>query len=205
MDLATPEAFARNPGLVHDFYNFRRRMLQDPNIRPNAAHEALAQLEARWHGRGSFTLVTQNVDNLHERAGSSRVIHLHGELVKARCRDSGKVYEWTGDLSAETAHPEPGKPAGRLRPHIVWFGEIPMHLEIVQEAVSQCDLFVTVGSSGVVWPAAGLVQMAPSHSRRVLINLEPSANEHFFDETVDGPAAVTVPVFCQSLWFGPPN
>ena len=199
MKLATPEAFAKTPDLVHEFYNYRRRMLLDPKIQPNAAHQTLAELESRWKGRGSFTLVTQNVDNLHERAGSRNVVHIHGELTRARCMDSGKVFEWTEDLSTSTVHPEPDGRAGRLRPHIVWFGEIPMRLEPVQNAISECDLFVTIGSSGVVWPAAGLVQWAPAHCRRVLMNLEPSANAQFFDETIAGAAAETVPEFFRQL------
>ncbi len=197
--LATPEAFHRDPGLVHDFYNFRRRMLNSGAIAPNPAHTALAELEKASDTRSSFTLLTQNVDNLHERAGSQNVVHIHGELNKARCMDSGTVIDWTVDLSTETVSPfNAGRP-GRLRPHIVWFGEVPLHLNLAERAISGCDLFLAIGTSGVVWPAAGMVQWAPAHCRTVLVNLEPPANQQLFSEFLPGTAVEIVPDFCQRL------
>ena len=155
-DVATPEGFSADPALVQDFYNQRRRQLA--SVHPNAAHRALADLAARW--RGDFLLVTQNVDDLHDRAHLQtppvpgfELIHMHGELLKARCTASGAVYDWTGDL--ETAHASPHHPHGVLRPHIVWFGEIPLEMERIEAALEACDLFLSIGTSGAVWPAAG--------------------------------------------------
>lgn len=200
-DVATPEAFARDPALVQDFYNRRRRQLAE--VRPNAAHHALAELAARW--AGGFLLVTQNVDDLHDRAHARTppgpgfsLIHMHGELKKARCTASGTVCGWDGDLRA--VHPSPHHAQGVLRPHIVWFGEIPLEMERIGQALARCDLFVSTGTSGAVWPAAGFVQAAArAGARTVEINLEPSLGADLFDEGFYGPATEAVPRFVATL------
>ena len=199
--VATPEGFAANPALVQDFYNRRRRQLAE--VQPNAAHRALADLAARW--QGDFLLVTQNVDDLHDRAHAEtppkskmgsrfELIHMHGELLKARCTASSVVCDWSGDL--EAAHASPHHPQGRLRPHIVWFGEIPLEMERIERALSGCDLFVSIGTSGAVYPAANFVQSARmAGARTVEINLEPTQGARLFDEGVYGPATEAVPAF----------
>ena len=200
-EVATPEGFAANPALVQDFYNQRRQHLA--KVQPNAAHRALADLAARW--RGGFLLVTQNVDDLHDRAHAEtppaagfELIHMHGELLKARCTASGVVCDWTADLEAE--HASPHHPQGTLRPHIVWFGEMPLQMERIEAALEACDLFVSIGTSGAVYPAAGFVQSARmAGARTVEINLEPTQGARLFDEGVYGPATEAVPAFFGAL------
>ncbi|SPU42644.1 NAD-dependent deacylase [Brevundimonas diminuta] len=199
--VATPEGFAADPALVQDFYNQRRRQLA--GVQPNAAHRALADLAARW--TSDFLLVTQNVDDLHDRAHMDtppapgfELIHMHGELKKARCTASGVVCDWHEDL--EASHASPHHPRGRLRPHIVWFGEIPLEMERIEAALARCDLFVSIGTSGAVYPAAGFVQLARmAGARTVEINLEPTQGAGLFDEGVYGPASETVPAFFDAL------
>jgi len=199
--VATPEAFERDPALVQDFYNRRRRQLAE--VRPNAAHLALADLASRWDG--DFLLVTQNVDDLHDRAHAQtppaagfELIHMHGELLKARCTRTGRLSDWPGDL--EPQQPSPHHPLGRLRPHIVWFGEMPFMLERIDAAIAACDLFVSIGTSGAVWPAAGFVQQARlAGARTVEINLEPTPGRRLFDEGVYGRATQMVPAFVDNL------
>ncbi|RZJ18068.1 MAG: NAD-dependent deacylase [Brevundimonas sp.] len=199
--VATPEGFAANPALVQDFYNRRRRQLAQ--VVPNAAHRALADLAARW--TGGLLLVTQNVDDLHDRAHAEalpgpgfELIHMHGELLKARCTVSNTVCDWPGDLEAQ--HPSPHHPQGRLRPHIVWFGEMPLAMERIETALEACDLFVSIGTSGAVYPAAGFVQQARwTGARTVEINLEPTQGRSQFDEGVYGPATEAVPRFLATL------
>ena len=200
-DVATPEAFARDPALVQDFYNQRRRLL--PTVHPNAAHRAIAELAARWEGE--FLLVTQNVDDLHDRAQVEtppapgfELIHMHGELLKAHCTATGQVCDWPGDMAV--SEPSPHHPRGRLRPHIVWFGEMPLCMERIEAALARCDLFVSIGTSGAVYPAAGFVQLARrAGTRTVELNLEPSQIADLFDEVRHGPATEVVPAFCRSL------
>ncbi len=200
-DVATPEAFARDPVLVQRFYNLRRAAL--PRVQPNAAHHALAELAARWEG--DFLLVTQNVDDLHDRAETAappapgfELIHMHGELLKARCTRSGVVSDWTGDMAPH--EPSPDHPEGRMRPHIVWFGEMPLHMDRIEAALARCDLFVSIGTSGTVYPAAGFVQLARmAGARTVEINLEPGMGASAFDERIYGPATETVPAFLAGL------
>ena len=196
-DVATPEAFARNPALVQRFYNERRRQLQDPAIRPNPAHLALADLEAAWPG--GFLLVTQNVDDLHERAGSRRLLHMHGELLKARCTRSGQVHELRGDITDTLACSCCGR-AGTLRPHIVWFGEMPLYMDEIVDALARCTLFLSVGTSGNVYPAAGFVREArAAGARTVELNLEPSQVASAFHEHRHGAAGTLLPKFVQEL------
>ncbi|MBX7248455.1 MAG: NAD-dependent deacylase [Caulobacteraceae bacterium] len=199
-EVATPEGFARDPAKVHAFYNMRRRVHRD--ARPNAAHAALSRLErdlpAR-HPGGALTLVTQNVDELHELAGHRDVIHMHGEALKVRCAACGHVARFTGELSDAVACGGCAQ-AGGLRPDVVWFGETPMHLARIQEALEQSDLFVAIGTSGTVYPAAGYVAQARRRSIPTLeINLEPSNNARVFDRGIYGPATETVPAWVETL------
>ncbi|HMO14011.1 MAG TPA: NAD-dependent deacylase [Pirellulaceae bacterium] len=197
-ELATPQAFARNPKLVLDFYNERRRKLQSPEIQPNAAHFALAQFQSRPRN-GTLTLVTQNVDDLLERAGCRNVIHMHGELLKARSLDTDEVFDWRDDIDVDTPHPGGGPKSGRLRPHIVWFGEQPLHLVEIFSALTNCDLFIAIGTSGVVWPAAGFVQEVPKRCRCVELNMEETPVSSYFHEQRLGPASQIVPEFLSTL------
>lgn len=195
-DVATPEAYARDPALVQRFYNARRRQLLETSLKPNAAHDALARLEREWPGR--FLLVTQNVDNLHERAGSSNVIHMHGELLKSRCTACGAIHEQRTDLDTTSPSPCCGHPGG-LRPHIVWFGEMPMQMDDIAQALQQCDLFVSIGTSGQVYPAAGFVSEARQAGAHTLqINLD--AHSHsLFHESRHGLAGELVPAWVDAL------
>ena len=200
-DVATPEAFARDPAKVQEFYNQRRRQMAE--VHPNVAHQALAAFAARFDGR--LTLVTQNVDDLHDRAHAQtppvsgfELIHMHGELLKAECTATGHVLDWTDDLDA--CHDSPFSPDGWLRPHIVWFGEFPLHMDRIERALSTCDLFVSIGTSGEVYPAAGFVRQARmAGARTVEINLEPSLGASLFDEGIYGPATGAVPAFLETL------
>jgi NAD-dependent deacetylase len=195
-EVATPEAFARDPSRVNAFYNSRRRKLLGADIAPNAAHLALAQLQ---RSRPNVILITQNVDNLHERAGSPQALHMHGELLKARCLACEAEFSWQEDLSPESRCPDCGD-SGRLRTAVVWFNERPRHLAEIAEALSACHLFVAIGTSGSVNPAAGFVEMVKGHS--VEINLAPSVIADRFDEGIYGPASETVPPFVERLMSG---
>ncbi len=196
-DVATPEAFSRNPVLVHQFYNQRRRKLLDPSIQPNAAHVALAKLEAAH--QGDFLLVTQNIDDLHQRAGSRKVLAMHGQLLKARCRDTGKLFDWREDLSLETPHPLATTRLGRLRPHVVWFGEIPIGLELIQEAAQSADIFLAIGTSAVVYPAAGIVEATPASCLKIEINLAATPTSSVFDRSIRGSASIEVPKIVEEI------
>ncbi|WP_410015735.1 Sir2 family NAD+-dependent deacetylase [Sodalis sp. C49] len=192
-DVATPEGFQRNPQLVQAFYNARRRQLQQPEIKPNAAHVALAELEQMLGD--NFLLVTQNIDNLHERAGSRRVIHMHGELLKVRCVSSGQIIEWTDDIT-ETDRCHCCQFPAVLRPHVVWFGEMPLGMDAIYDALGKADYFLAIGTSGHVYPAAGFVHEARiSGARTVELNLEPSQVESQFEERIYGPASECVPAY----------
>ncbi|MFN3938459.1 MAG: NAD-dependent deacylase [Gemmobacter sp.] len=187
-EVATPEGFARNPALVHEFYNARRAHARA--ARPNEAHLALARLEAALGDR--LTLVTQNVDDLHERAGSRAVIHMHGRLDRARCAACG--HGWDAPAIMRADDPCPACGSARTRPDIVWFGEMPEHMDRIEAALAACDLFVAIGTSGTVWPAAGFVAEAARAGARTLeLNLEPSEVSRDFDETRLGPASRLVP------------
>lgn len=197
-ELATPEGFAHNPGKVQDFYNERRRRMKQ--ALPNAAHHALARLEAGF--RGSFLLVTQNVDDLHEAAGSRKLVHMHGELASALCEACGRRHRWLSDISVDSVCPSCGT-TGRMRPDIVWFGETPYHMDRIEAALQHADLFVAIGTSGNVYPAAQFVrQAAEAGARTVEINLEPSLSVDDFDETLHGPATQLVPGFVEGLLAG---
>ncbi|MEO1046055.1 MAG: NAD-dependent deacylase [Pseudomonadota bacterium] len=201
-DVATPEAFARNPVMVQRFYDERRAKLV--TVEPNAAHQALARLDREWSGE--LLLVTQNVDDLHERggvdpAGGGRLLHMHGLLKSAWCLACDARSAWAGPLIDQPACPACGAPA--LRPDIVWFGEMPYHMETIEGALARADLFVSIGTSGAVYPAAGFVQMARAYGARTLeLNLEESEGSHLFDESRRGPAGVLVPLWVEEMLGG---
>lgn len=211
-DVATPEAFSRNPALVQRFYNERRRQLKE--ARPNAAHLALAELGGQWSGR--LFIVTQNVDDLHDRADEMvrnksgqktgagdnhyKLLHMHGELKKARCTASDEVFHWEDDITESTACPC-CKTQGRLRPHIVWFGEMPLYMDLIHHVLRDCDLFISIGTSGNVYPAAGFVHAARANGKAhtVELNMEPSNGHSLFHEKIYGPATQTVPAYVKAL------
>jgi NAD-dependent deacetylase len=225
-DVATPEAFQRDPALVHQFYDARRARLSE--VEPNAAHRALARLDAEWPGE--LLIVTQNVDDLHERAGANRLLHMHGELAKGWCLACGERFPWQGPMSPSTVRPEPveglhfsrdaseGQPfdklrtngsvnacpscqaVGQIRPDIVWFGEMPYEMERIEDALRGADLFVSIGTSGAVYPAAGFVQTARYCGAHCIeMNLEPSQGSIFFDESRMGRAAELVPAWVEEM------
>ena len=193
-DVATPEGFARDPALVLGFYDMRREALA--TVQPNPAHEALARLEAEYSG--DLLLVTQNVDDLHERGGSQRVLHMHGELKSALCSSCGVRSPWDAPMSDKP--PCPVCQAPSLRPDVVWFGEMPYQMERIYAALAECDLFVSIGTSGAVYPAAGFVQEARGYGAATLeLNLEPSEGSHHFTESRHGPAGHLVPEWVEDL------
>ena len=197
-DVASPEGFAANPDLVQHFYNLRRAALG--TVRPNAAHEAIARLQQAWGDK--VTLITQNVDDLHERGGSRRVLHMHGELLRARCTDCDKVHQWQDDLD-QTLRCPACRALGTLRPDIVWFGEMPYFIDEIQEALAHADGFVSIGTSGNVYPAAGFVQTAARCGATTMeINLEPSLNSSMFDHQHIGSATVEVPRWVEQMLDG---
>ncbi len=196
-DVASPEGFERDPDTVHRFYNLRRHQLLHENISPNAAHKALADFEKRFNG--TFTLVTQNIDNLHEQAGSQQPLHMHGELLNIRCSSSGKIYDCLEDTATQSVCQCCGIP-GQLRPHVVWFGEMPLYMEEIYRALDQCDLFIAIGTSGNVYPAAGFFEIArAAGAHTVELNLEPSANGSRFEEQRYGMASEVVPRYLNTI------
>jgi NAD-dependent deacetylase len=193
-DVATPEAYDAQPAAVHRFYDARRAALAV--VEPNPAHHALARLEERLGD--DLVVVTQNIDDLHERAGLTRVWHMHGELLSALCRGCRRRTPWTRDLGDHPPCPHCG--VSELRPDVVWFGEIPYGMDQIQVALASADLFVSIGTSGAVYPAAGFVQYAAVHGARTLeLNLQPSEGTHHFDEARHGRAGELVPAWVDSL------
>ena len=193
-DVATPEAYHRQPDVVQRFYDERRASMA--HVHPNPAHQALARLEA--HLGSDLLLVTQNVDDLHERGGSVDVVHMHGELLKALCEACGQRSPWSGPLLG--GPPCPVCSEVRLRPDVVWFGEVPYELDRVFWHLERCDLFVSIGTSGAVYPAAGFVRTAASRGARTLeLNLVPSEGTHLCDEARPGPASALVPAWVDEL------
>ena len=194
-DVCTPEAFARDPEVVHAFYDARRAKLA--TVEPNAAHEALARLDSEW--RGELLLVTQNVDDLHERAGSKRLLHMHGELTSGWCLSCDQRFAWAGPMGTTAECPNCAT-IGLMRPDIVWFGEMPYEMERIDEALRRCHLFVSIGTSGAVYPAAGFVQTARYCGARTLeMNLEPSLGSYIFNESRTGPAGELVPLWVDEV------
>ncbi len=199
-DVATPEGFARDPELVQKFYNERRAKLLS-GIAPNAGHEALARLQKEYSGK--ITLVTQNIDDLHERAGSENVLHMHGELLKARCLDCGEVSEIREQITAQS----PCRlcdTKGRLRPDIVWFGEMPYFLSEIESSLENASLFIAVGTSGKVYPAAGFVEIAKyAGATTIEVNLEKTDGSHVFHRCEFGPAGKTLPRLVSQILTDP--
>ncbi len=194
-EVATPEGYARNPDLVLDFYNMRRKNCRA--AAPNAAHAAIARLQHDYPG--PVTLVTQNIDDLHERAGSPEVIHMHGQILQALCAACGHRWAWAGDMGRADACAACRAP-GTVRPDVVWFGEMPYRMEEIWARIADCALFVAIGTSGAVYPAAGFVADAKHRGARTLeINIEPSENAAFFDRTLLGPASRTVPEWVDAV------
>lgn len=197
-EVATPEGFAANPHRVHEFYNDRRRGLT--RVAPNPAHFALARLEKDFSG--DVLLVTQNIDDLHERGGSKKPVHMHGELARALCANCGNRHDWPGDLSVDTRCPSCAS-AGYLRPDVVWFGEMPYHMEKIYAALNAADLFVSIGTSGSVYPAAQFVQEARrAGAHTVELNLEPSDGIDDFAEAIHGRASEIVPDYVARTLAG---
>lgn len=193
-DVATPEAYDLQPSVVQRFYDERRAALAA--VDPNPAHVALARLEQALGD--DLLVVTQNIDDLHERGGSTRVLHMHGELRSALCRSCGGRSRWEDELSGYPPCPRCG--VTELRPDVVWFGEIPYEMDRIQDTLHRTDLFVSVGTSGAVYPAAGFVQYAARRGARTLeLNLLPSEGTHLFDESRHGPASVLVPAWVDEI------
>jgi NAD-dependent deacetylase len=199
-DVATPEAYARDPKLVNEFYNARRRQIQEAI--PNQAHIALARLAKEWR-RGEVLIVTQNVDDLHDRAAkeagvSGHLIHLHGEILKARCTKTNFITEWHDDILPDTV--SPFDKTATLRPHIVWFGEMPLGMDEIYKALLKSSIFLSIGTSGNVHPASSFVEIAKrTGAHTVEFNIEPSVGNNLFDETRIGKASETVPAYVDEL------
>jgi NAD-dependent deacetylase len=193
-DVATPEAFVRDRQLVQRFYNERRRQLR--TVEPNAAHLALARLEREWPGE--VLVITQNVDDLHDRAGNRNLIHMHGELLKARCLMCGEVITWAGDIEQGSVCPVCAR-KGSLRPHIVWFGEMPLELDRIGEALDRCSVFAAIGTSGNVYPAAGFVSMVAPGTHTVELNLDASLVSSVFQDRRQGRATDLVPEWVDRM------
>lgn len=201
-DVATPEAFLKNPNMVQKFYNDRRAQLLSPKIMPNPAHLALAALEKKYPDQ--VYIVTQNIDHLHEMAGSKNVIHMHGSLFEVRCTQTEKVYmNWQAPVDAKTLCPCCEK-TGTLRPNIVWFGEMPFELERIFELLDECTHFMSIGTSGQVYPAAGFAEHVrmKGKAKTAELNLEPSAISHIFAEKIYGPAGTIVPKYLDQFLIG---
>jgi len=194
-DVATPEGFARNPDMVQEFYNDRRKQVVE--AKPNAAHKALARLEKNHPGE--VLTVTQNVDVLHEAAGTTKLIHMHGQLDQALCTHCDARHGWRDDITTATPCPQCGESAG-MRPDVVWFGEMPYQMDDIYEALARCDLFISIGTSGSVYPAAGFVMEAKRvRARTVELNLQPSDGASLFTESIHGPATNVVPQYVERL------
>ena len=190
-DVATYQGYLRDPIGVHNFYNMLRNKLQNAEVKPNAAHFALAQLEQTL-GSDNVLIVTQNVDNLHEKAGSKNIIHMHGELLKVRNEKTGQILDYYQDVNYEENK--------LIRPHIVWFGEMPLQMDEIYDALSNADYFISIGTSGNVYPAAGFVQMANQFGvKTVELNLEPSLGENLFQTKIYGPASQVVPEYIKNF------
>jgi len=196
-DVASPQGFARDPEMVYRFYNDRRRQLIQPAIQPNAAHLALAKLEEALGD--DFMLVTQNIDDLHKRAGNKRLLPMHGELRRARCTKCLGLPDWDGDFDDKTVCTACEK-AGGLRPHVVWFGEMPLFMDDIYANLMQCNVFAAIGTSGHVYPAAGFVEVAyQAGARSVELNLEKSLVASAFDEGRYGKATEIVPQWVDEI------
>lgn len=193
-DVATPEGFARNPALVQGFYNARR--VQAAQVKPNAAHQALARLQRNW--AGEVVIVTQNVDSLHEAGGAENVIHMHGTLAGALC--SACDHRWRAPPEMTVGERCPACRLPTARPDVVWFGEMPYHMDDIYDHLAEAAIFAAIGTSGQVYPAADFVHEAQATGARTIeLNLEPSSGASHFDETIFGPATQIVPDWVDRL------
>jgi NAD-dependent deacetylase len=197
-DVATPEGFRRNPGLVHQFYNERRRKLIDPKVLPNPAHLALAELEKNFSG--NVSIVTQNVDDLHERSGSKNLIHMHGELLKIRCQKTGIIFNHNSDLDQDTICSCCNQ-KNNLRPHIVWFNEMPLFMDKIEFELSYADLFIAIGTSGNVYPAAQFVSIAKKKNHAYCIEINPQSTliQNQFDKLIRENASTALPRIVREI------
>jgi len=200
-EVASIQGYERNPQKVLAFYNSRRASVGW--VQPNAAHFALARLQRDLEERGGVvTLCTQNVDDLHERGGARNVLHMHGEITKARCHDCGATEPYDGDLSVELGCSACGR-VGGMRPHVIWFGETPLYYDEISTVLAAAELFVSIGTSGNVYPAAGFVAAARAAAIPTMeINLEPSENAHLFDVRRYGKASEVVPAWVEEALAG---
>lgn len=198
LEVASPQGFERNPELVHSFYNQRRKQLISQETSPNPAHLALAKLEKNFPGE--LILITQNVDNLHEQAGSLNVIHMHGDLTKIRCQNCQKIFTHREDTYPDQAC-QNCQMKSVLRPHIVWFGEVPLQMQEIESHLSTATLFAAIGTSGQVYPAAMFVEIARQNPscQTIEINLEKTQGSSYFHEHIAGPAGTTVPRWVESI------
>lgn len=197
-EVATPEGYAADPAKVHRFYNERRKALLEEDIRPNPAHQAIARLEEGWPH--PVLTVTQNIDDLHERGGARNLLHMHGELLKMRCADCEAVHDWREEASVESVCPACGR-AGHVRPHVVWFGETPFFMDQIEASLAEAALFVAIGTSATVYPAAGFVMAAREFGCPLTLemNLEETDGSGFFHHTIEGPAGESVPALVDRL------
>lgn len=194
-DVATPEGFNRDPENVLKFYNEQRKKLTAENIKPNAAHHALAKLQKEH--KGKVTIITQNIDDLHEQAGA-KVLHVHGSLLEAKCLKCFKPVEWRGDINIGDKC-QLCEHHAQLRPNVVWFAEMPYYIDQSFDAVREADLFISIGTSGQVYPIAGLIYDVPSNSHSIEMNLEDGENNHLFKESRHGDATITVPELVDEI------
>nr|CCD15837.1 unnamed protein product [Trypanosoma congolense IL3000] len=201
-DVCSPRAFLHHPLVVQRFYNQRRRALLSPEVKPNAAHMALARLE-RDYTKGEVVVITQNIDDLHERAGSKNVVHMHGELLKVRCTTTGNVFEWKDDILHGQTKCACCGALGTLRPHIVWFEEVPLYMDVISDVVEKADIFAAIGTSGNVYPAASFASLAAANGAETYeLNLEPGENSEDFQHNIYGPASVVVSKWVEGLLRG---
>ncbi|MDR2386488.1 MAG: NAD-dependent deacylase [Deltaproteobacteria bacterium] len=206
-DVATPRAFKKDPVRVLEFYDFRRKELLSGDIKPNPAHQALARLESQISNyraekglkKPGLFLVTQNVDDLHERGGSKQVCHTHGSLLWAKCQACDHKFKWLKNLSLEEVCPK-CQAQGQLRPDVVWFEEMPYHLEEIETNLKNCHLFVSIGTSGLVYPAASYLRVAKKLKVPTLeINIAPTGSANLYDRGFYGPASEAVPQWVDEV------
>lgn len=204
LEVASPQGFERDPELVLDFYNQRRRQLLSDQTSPNPAHFALARLENDFSGE--VVLITQNIDNLHEQAGSQNVIHMHGELTKMRCQNCQKTFPCTEDMSTDQVCQICGKDSV-MRPHVVWFGEVPLQMGEIEGHLRTATHFTAIGTSGLVYPAAMFVETARQNPscQTLEINLEQTQGSPLFHEHISGPAGSTVPQWVEEVLKSSPK
>jgi NAD-dependent deacetylase len=197
-DVATPDGFRRNPSLVYKFYNERRKKLLSPEIAPNNAHFAITHLEQNFPG--TVTTITQNVDDLHERSGTKNLLHMHGELLQMRCQKTGMIFEIKTDLNSDSICSCCNQ-KNNLRPHIVWFNEIPLHMDKIEFELSYADLFLSIGTSGNVYPAAQFVSIAKKMNRAYCIEINPHSTmvQNEFDELIRENASTALPRLVEEL------